>query len=87
MTNSNIRPNPIQVDIIRNGAARLDCAWDIVERIRENGETTYDYNSGVLWWALPDPDYILDRKTLTKEGIAYLESETEKILGYIKAFL
>jgi len=85
MTNSNIKPDPIRVDIIRNGAARLDCAWDITTSKTEEGDTTYNYNHGVIWWALPDPAYIKDRKTLTKSGQIYLNEHTEEILGWVKA--
>jgi hypothetical protein len=87
-TNGDTLPNEIEVDKIKNGSARLNCAWNIAEREIEdedgNLRTTYDYESGVIWWALPKPEYITDG-SLSEAGEVYLQEHSDEILGFIQA--
>ena len=85
MTQSGIKPDPIRVDIIRNGAARLECAWNIVETKTKDGELMYNYDFEIIWWALPEPAYIQDRKTLSEIGNQYILENMVEIMGWVQA--
>lgn len=90
-TNGNSVPAAIRPDIVKQGAVRINCAWDITEKEVEDEEgqprVSYDYESGVIWWALPDPSYIArenGKQILTEAGKAYLQSMSDEILKWVQ---
>jgi hypothetical protein len=85
---SNLQPDEIYIDKIKNGRARLLCHWDIEEKsiTNESDETTtvYEYNEKVLWWTFPLEDetgLVLDNR----ENISqYIQNNKSEILNFAK---
>lgn len=82
-------PETIRIDVVKNGAARLLCRWDVqtVEIETDTGEshTEYEYQEEVIWWALPLPGYIErvnGRQMLTISGQQYITDHTDEILQW-----
>ena len=53
---SDSRPETIEIDVVREGRARLLVHWDIVEIERTDDDvpgTVYEYAECALWWTLP----------------------------------
>lgn len=77
---STICPDPIQIDRIQDGKARLLCHWNIepVTVETEDGEThqEYEYDEAVIGWALPSAYASL------ADVEAYFASIQDEILGY-----
>lgn len=80
---STISPDPIQIDTIQNGKARLLCHWNIepVTVETEDGEThqEYEYDEAVIGWALPSA-YASRADVET-----YLAGIQDEILGFAQA--
>ena len=84
MSESHIEPKSIEIDIVKNGSARLLCHWDITsyERTDEMSnitQTYYQYVEEVLWWSLPRP--FLDLVAVE----TYLAANESEIIAYAKA--
>jgi len=81
-------PETIRIDIIKNGAARLLCRWDVREievKIDDETHTEYEYQEEVIWWALPLPGYIErvnGRQVITEAGRQYIADNTNDILDW-----
>ena len=81
-------PETIRIDVIKNGAARLLCRWDVREievKTDEDTHTEYEYQEEVVWWALPLPEYVErvnGRQALTELGQQYIADHTEEILQW-----
>lgn len=55
---SDTQPETIEIDVVREGRARLLVHWDIQEIERTDdgiSRTVYEYSERVLWWTLPRP--------------------------------
>lgn len=82
-------PNPIKLDIVKNGSARLLCRWDIqTVEVGEEPHTEYTYQEEVIWWALPSSTHVqrIDgRQAITDVGSAYLVENASEIMEYAKA--
>lgn len=81
-------PETIRIDVVKNGAARLLCRWDVREievKIDDESHTEYAYQEEVIWWALPLPEYVErvnGRQMLTISGQQYITDNTEEILQW-----
>ena len=81
-------PETIRIDVIKNGAARLLCRWDVREievKTDDETHTEYEYQEEVIWWALPLPGYIErvnGRQMLTISGRQYIADNTKDILDW-----
>lgn len=85
-------PEPVKVDIVKNGSARLLCRWDVqtVEIETDTGEShiEYSYQEEVIWWALPLREHIErinDRQYLTDAGTSYIADQAATILEWAMA--
>lgn len=91
---SNLQPQEIYIDKIKNGRARLLVRWNVetVTRIDEmSGEeqTVYQYDEAVLLWTFPDSytnsyGNLIQIKSIT-ELRAYINLNKEEILSFAKA--
>jgi hypothetical protein len=85
---SNLQPDEIYIDKIKNGRARLLCRWNIEEQsiTDDNGETStiYEYNEKVLWWTFP----LEDESGLVLDNIdnisQYIQNNKLEILNFAK---
>lgn len=53
---SDTKPETIEIDVVREGRARLLVHWDIQEIERTDDgtpRTVYEYSECVIWWTLP----------------------------------
>lgn len=80
-------PETIRIDIMKEGAVRLQCRWDIqTEQIEgDDPHTEYVYREKVLWWAMTNPTHvqIVDgRQVITDVGRAYIAEHAGEILNY-----
>lgn len=84
MTESNIYPEEIEIDTIKNGVARLLTHWNIETVLREDA-TIYTYDEAVINWALPD-SYETGGETVTiaiREDVEdYIAANTEEIMSF-----
>lgn len=80
---SDTEPQPIEIDVVREGRARLLVHWDVqpVTITDENGtsRTAYEYAERVIWWTLPRP--FAD----VAEIRAYLNETALEILDWAQA--
>jgi hypothetical protein len=86
---SNLQPDEIYIDKIKNGRVRLLCRWDIQEvthtdEIKGEVQTLYDYEEKVLWWTFP-----LESDGLVLDNIdnisQYIQNNKAEILNFAKA--
>lgn len=80
---SDTEPQPIEIDVVREGRARLLVHWDVqpVTITDEAGKprTAYEYAERVIWWTLPRP--FAD----VAEIRAYLNETALEILDWAQA--
>ena len=76
-------PNPIKLDIVKNGSARLLCRWDIqTVEVGEEPHTEYTYQEEVIWWALPLREHVErvnGRQVITDAGRQYIADHADEI--------
>ena len=79
-------PETIRIDVIKNGAARLLCRWDVqtVEIETDTGEShiEYSYQEEVIWWALPLREHVErvnGRQVITDVGRQYIADHADEI--------
>lgn len=79
-------PEPVKVDIVKNGSARLLCRWDVqtVEIETDTGEShiEYSYQEEVIWWALPLREHVErvnGRQVITDAGRQYIADHADEI--------
>jgi hypothetical protein len=80
---SDTEPQPIEIDVVREGRARLLVHWDVqpVTITDEAGKprTAYEYAERVIWWTLP-------RKFADIEEIrSYLDDVAPEIVDWAQA--
>jgi len=84
MPESNIYPQSIEIDTIKNGVARLLTHWNIETVLREES-TVYTYEEAVIKWTLPD-SYETGGKTVTiatREDVeTYITANAEEIMSF-----
>lgn len=84
-------PETIRIDVVKNGAARLLCRWDVREievKTDDDTHTEYEYQEKVIWWALPLREHVErvnDRQIITDAGRQYIAENTDVILDWAKA--
>jgi len=84
MPESSIYPQEIEIDTIKNGAARLLTHWNIETTLREES-TIYSYEEAVIKWTLPD-SYETGGETVTittREDVEnYIAANAEEIMSF-----
>ena len=81
---SDNKPEPIEIDWIKKGVARVLIRWNAKEvpapvMDGEKARTQWEYDEEVIEWSLPTPD-------LTPEQIAaYFKATQAEIEGFAKA--
>ena len=81
---SDNKPEPIEIDKITNGVARVLIRWNTREvpapvMDNEKARTQWEYDEEVIMWSLPTPD-------LTPDQIAtYFKEKQVEIEGFAKA--
>lgn len=87
MPESTISPQPIEIDTIKGGIARLLIHWNVTQTERE-GLTLYQYEEAVIKWVLPDtyeqdgvPTAIVSRADVEN----YVSANAEEIMSFAKA--
>jgi hypothetical protein len=84
MPNSDNKPEPIEIDKIVKGVARVLIRWNAREvpapvMDREKARTQWEYDEEVIQWSLPTPD-------LTPDQIAvYFKEKQAEVEGFAKA--
>jgi hypothetical protein len=85
---SNLQPQEIYIDKVKNGRVRLLCRWDVSEvthtdEIKGEVQTLYDYEEKVLWWTFP-----LESDGLVLNNIEnieqYIQNNKTEILNFAK---
>jgi hypothetical protein len=83
-TTSDTKPEPIEIDWIKTGIARVLIRWNIKEvpapvMDGEKARMQWQYEEEVIKWTLPTPD-------LTPEQIAlYFKDKQSEVEGFAKA--
>ena len=83
-TYADTKPEPIEVDWIKKGVARVLIRWNVKEvpapvMDGEKMRNQWEYDEEVIQWALPTPD-------LTPDQIAkYFKEKQAEIEGFAKA--
>ena len=87
MPESTIYPQEIEIDTVKNGAARLLCHWNIESVLHEDVQI-YQYEEAVIKWALPD-SFETDGQMITistREDVeTYVQANTAEIMSFAKA--
>jgi hypothetical protein len=89
MPESTIYPTEIEIDIIKNGQARLLCHWNIEAVIRDE-TIVYQYEEAVFKWALPKT-FTIGEQNITISTRAdvelYIQENKDEIVNFAKATL
>lgn len=88
MPESTIYPQEIEIDIVKNGVARLLCHWNI-ESVLHEDVLIYQYEEAVIKWALPLSFISSDGQTVTistREDVeVYVQVNAAEIMSFAKA--
>ncbi len=87
MPESNIYPQSIEIDTIKNGVARLLTHWNIETVLREES-TIYIYDESVIRWTLPytfEQDGETTTITTREDVELYVTANTAEIMSFAKA--
>lgn len=87
MAESTIYPLEIEIDVIRNGVARLLCHWDILT-IMHDDSLIYQYDEAVIKWSLPG-SYSSNGETISistrEDAELYISANAAEIMSFAKA--
>jgi hypothetical protein len=90
---SNLQPDEIYIDKIKNGRARLLVRWNLetvtrIDEMTEEEQTIYKYDETALWWTFPDSYTDSSDNTVSIDTMdnlqAYLDSNKSEILSFAR---
>jgi len=85
MPTSDLKPDEIFLDYVKEGRCRLLVCWDIIQQVQKNEQISvkpslsWSYSERIIWWILPEKYDSLD-KILT-----YLDANKSEIINWARA--